>query len=41
MNMQVVFVGLYTYYNVPLRTLHPLIDKIDEVDAHTIFYKNY
>ena len=41
MNTQIVFVGLYTYYNVPLRTLHPLIDKIEGVDAHTIFYKNY
>ena len=41
MNTQVAFIALYTYYNVPLRTLHPLIDKIDGVDAHTIFYKNY
>ena len=41
MNTQVAFVALYTYYNVPLRTLHPLIDKIEGVDAHTIFYKNY
>ena len=41
MNTQIAFVALYTYYNVPLRTLHPLIDKIEGVDAHTIFYKNY
>ena len=41
MSTQVVFVSLYTFYNVPLRTLHPLVDKIDGVNAHTIFYKNY
>ena len=38
---QFVIVGLYTYYNLPVRILHPLIDKLDGVKAHTIFYKNY
>ena len=41
MNTQVVLVGLYTYFNVPVRILHPLADRIKGVDAHTIFYKNY
>ena len=38
---QVVIVGLYTYFNVPVRILHPLADRIEGVEAHTIFYKNY
>jgi hypothetical protein len=38
---QVVIVGLYTYFNVPVRILHPLADRIEGVKAHTIFYKNY
>ena len=38
---QVVIVGLYTYFNVPVRILHPLVDRMDGVKAHTIFYKNY
>ena len=40
-NMKVVIVGLYTFFNVPVRILHPLIDRLDGVEAHTIFYKNY
>jgi len=40
-NIQVVIVGLYTYFNVPVRILHPLVDRLDGVVAHTIFYKNY
>ena len=40
-NTQVVIVGLYTYFNVPVRILHPLVDRLDGVKAHTIFYKNY
>ena len=38
---KVVIVGLYTYFNVPVRILHPLADRIEGVEAHTIFYKNY
>jgi len=38
---QVVIVGLYTYINVAPRILHPLLDRMDGVKAHTIFYKNY
>ena len=41
MNTQVVIVGLYTYFNVPVRILHHLADRLEKVDAHTIFYKNY
>ena len=40
-DMNVVIVGLYTYFNVPVRILHPLADRIEGVKAHTIFYKNY
>ena len=38
---QVVIIGLYTYFNIPVRILHPLVDRLDGVKAHTIFYKNY
>ena len=41
MNTQVVLVGLYRYLNIPIRLLRPLIDKLEGVNAHTIFYKNY
>ena len=41
MNTQVVLVGLYRYLNIPTRILRPLIDKLEGVNAHTIFYKNY
>ena len=41
MNTQVVLVGLYRYLNIPTRILRPLIDKLERVNAHTIFYKNY
>ena len=39
--IQVVMVGLYTYFNVPVRILHPLVDRMDGVKAHTVFFKNY
>ena len=38
---QVVIVGLYTYINVAPRILHPLVDRMDGVKAHTIFYGKY
>ena len=41
MNTQVVIVGLYTYFNVPVRILHPLAGRLKGVDPHTVFYKNY
>ena len=37
--MQVVLVALYRYLNLPARILHPVIDRIEGVDAHSIFYK--
>jgi len=40
-DMNVMIIGLYTYFNVPVRILHPLADRIEGVKAHTIFYKNY
>ena len=41
MNSNVVLVGLYRYLNIPVRILHPLLDRLEGVNAHTIFYKNY
>ena len=41
MNTQVVLVGLYRFINIPTRILHPTIDRVEGVNAHTIFYKNY
>ena len=41
MNTNVVLIGLYRYLNIPARILHPTIDKLENVKAHTIFYKNY
>ena len=40
-NTQVVLMGVYTYFNIPVRILHPLVDRLDGLEAHTIFYKNY
>ena len=40
-DINILIVGLYTYFNVPVRILHPLAGRIDGVKAHTIFYKNY
>ena len=40
-DINVLIIGLYTYFNVPVRILHPLAGRIDGVKAHTIFYKNY
>ena len=41
MNSNVVLVGLYRYLNIPVRILHPLLDGLEGITAHTIFYKNY
>ena len=41
MKSNVVLVGLYRYLNLPVRILHPLLDRLEGVNAHTIFYKNY
>jgi|TARA_B110000438_G_scaffold303672_1_gene366407 anaerobic magnesium-protoporphyrin IX monomethyl ester cyclase len=40
-DINVVIIGLYTYFNVPVRILHPVADRIEGVKAHTLFYKNY
>ena len=40
-DINVLIIGLYTYFNVPVRILHPLAGRINGVKAHTIFYKNY
>ena len=37
----VVLVALYRYQNFPIRILHALLEKIDGVEPHTIFFKNY
>lgn len=40
-NLTVVLVGLYRYLNFPVRIMHSLLENIDGVTPHTIFYKNY
>ena len=40
-DINVLIIGLYTYFNVPVRILHPLAGRINGVKAHTIFYKIY
>ena len=37
----VVLIGVYQYYNASIRLLRPVIDKIEGVNAHSIFYKKY
>ena len=41
MSLNVALIGLYRYLNIPVRILHPLLDRLEGVNAHTIFYKNY
>lgn len=36
----IILVALYRYRNFPVRIIHPLIEKISGVKAHTIFFKN-
>jgi radical SAM superfamily enzyme YgiQ (UPF0313 family) len=37
----VVLIALYKYQNFPIRTMHALLEKIEGVDPHTIFFKNH
>jgi len=37
----VVLVALYRYQNFPIRILHSLLEKIEGVEPHTIFFKNH
>jgi radical SAM superfamily enzyme YgiQ (UPF0313 family) len=37
----VVLIALYRYQNFPIRILHSLLEKIDGVEPHTIFFKNH
>ena len=33
-------IALYRYQNYPVRILHALLEDIDGIDPHTIFFKN-
>ena len=37
----ILLVALYRYQNFPIRILHSLLEKIDGVEPHTIFFKNH
>ncbi|MDJ0987126.1 MAG: cobalamin-dependent protein [Desulfobacterales bacterium] len=37
----VLLVALYRYQNFPIRILHSLLEKIEGVEPHTIFFKNH
>ncbi|MGD9086627.1 MAG: hypothetical protein PVJ41_16735, partial [Desulfobacterales bacterium] len=37
----VVLIALYRYQNFPIRILHALLEKIEGVEPHTIFFKNH
>jgi radical SAM superfamily enzyme YgiQ (UPF0313 family) len=37
----VVLIALYRYQNFPIRILHSLLEKIEGVEPHTIFFKNH
>ena len=39
--LHIVLVALYRYRNIPVRILHPLLERIPGVKAHVIFLKNY
>ena len=37
----VVLIALYKYQNFPVRTMHALLENVEGVDPHTIFFKNH
>jgi radical SAM superfamily enzyme YgiQ (UPF0313 family) len=37
----IVLVALYRYQNFPIRILHALLEKIEGIEPHTIFFKNH
>jgi len=39
-DLTIVLVALYRYLNFPVRTMHPLLEKIDGVKPHSIFFKD-
>ena len=38
--LTIVLVALYRYRNVPVRIMHPLLKKIDNIELHSIFFKD-
>lgn len=40
-NTVVVLVALYRYLNFPIRIMHSLLENIEGIKTHTIFYENY
>ena len=39
--INVVLVALYKYQNFPIRILHSVLENIEGVELHTIFFKNH
>jgi radical SAM superfamily enzyme YgiQ (UPF0313 family) len=39
-SIAIVLVALYRYQNFPIRILHALLEKMDGVEPHTVFFKN-
>jgi len=39
--INVVLVALYKYQNFPIRILHSVLENIEGVRPHTIFFKNH
>ena len=40
-SISVVLIALYKYQNFPIRILHALLENIEGVEPHTIFFKNH
>jgi radical SAM superfamily enzyme YgiQ (UPF0313 family) len=40
-SIAIVLVALYRYQNFPIRILHALLEKMDGVEPHTVFFKNH
>ena len=40
-SIPVVLIALYRYQNFPIRIMHSLLENIDGVTPHTIFYQNF
>lgn len=38
--LSVALVALYRYQNFPIRTMHAMLDSMDGVQPHTVFFKN-
>jgi hypothetical protein len=39
--LNVVLIALYKYQNFPIRILHAVLENIEGIEPHTIFFKNH